>query len=1022
MADYAEKINDNISSINSYLTSSLDAVLEHHYEKVEEKLDYLVDAISVMVKESEGKEKKGKKGDKEDEKTAKTVESLGKGVESIMKSLKGFDNKAKKGGEMLMEFLDKFMTKERMKSFTDDGFAKAMNNLGMMGESIMKFAKSLTLATPWLILGIPAGLLMVPFIMAMTPALLLLALLFPIMVPASWSLRKLGKAMERFGKALLFSAIAMLNPLTILVPIVFVAIIDKFAMSALKMAVIGKEAFNDYAASVRKISVAMLLMTASILLCNFITPTAVLGFMLVLGTLLFITKKFGKPKAAAETVVAGTSLILLTASFAIAAIGLAIMNNVKWDTVLKGIAVLLTLAFIAKLMAKGKKDLITGGGILLALSGAMAIAALGMKAMEDVSIGAFLMGIGTLIVLAGIAIALSYFSVAILAGAAGLLVLALVIPVAAKAMSTASEYELNGDNINLLLGKTLLAAATFIPLAAMTIPVLIGAGVALAIGKALLSLGNGFGSFRNVTLLPERMNQIYKSILTMTAVFAGVGLSLRIVAAAKLGASTVLSVGNALFAIGLGLQQFNELDIDKFTNNANDPKKSPIYILVSSIIKPFEELGNSLTESIKPEDGFFKSLGKVFLGTKALKNAIELVGGVGGALGSIASAVQKYADMKYTDANGKQVELTPTKLEQVGANIHTIVTSITKTLTEIGEGTGYWAQVFGADGVSKGKEMISGVGTDLGAIADMVMKIAQFEMPDEKGNVKKIPADLFSEFNKEGKEVKQGRISKIIESMILSTSSVLIKLGKKEPIGTFTNSDFENGLEAFKKMQGALETIAKLASSFTTEMSNGNDNKNTPEARVERFLTALINPFIIKEGAKGIDYSRLNAMERITNKLVDVAKNEAKLGKSAEHISKISKSLNSTFDKLKEVENDKLKSVKEFFDTLIEYDKTQSEIIDKKLKRVDETMDKVKTYNDKPAKEPENKPAEKPGEPGKEGEKKVKLVEVFAALTDTMTEINTKLTDIKNKLQSGAVNVIPDNKTITKLTDAIKGK
>ena len=922
MADYAEKINDNISSINNYLTSSLDAVLEHHYEKVEEKLDYLVDAISVMVKSSEGKEKKGKRDNKEDEKTAKTVESLGKGVESIMKSLKGFDNKAKKGGEMLMEFLDKFMTKERMKSFTDSSFAKAMNNLGMMGESILKFAKSLTLATPWLVLGIPAALLMVPFIIAMTPALLLLAVLAPIMIPASWSLRKLGKAMERFGKALLFSAIAMLNPLTILVPIVFVAIIDKFAMSALKMAVIGKEAFNDYAASVKKISVAMLLMTASILLCNFITPKSVLGFMLVLGTLLFITKKFGKPKAAAETVVAGTSLILLTASFAIAAIGLAIMNSVKWDSVLKGIVVLLTLAFIAKIMAKGKKDLITGGGILLALSGAMAIAALGMRAMEDVSIEAFLMGIGTLTVLAGIAIAMSFFSGAILLGAAGLLVLALVIPVAAKAMSTASEYELNGDSINLLLGKTLLAAATFIPLAALSIPVLIGAGVALAIGKALISLGQGFGSFRSVTLLPERINQICETILTMTKTFAQVGLGLK----AKLGASTVLSVGNALFAIGLGLQQFNELDIDKFTNNANDPKKSPIYILVSSIIKPFEELGNSLTESIKPEDGFFKGLGKVFLGTKALKNAIEVVGGVGGALGSIASAVQRYADMKYTDANGKLVELDDTKLGQVANNIKKIVTSITGTLTDIGSGTKYWSVVFGADGVSKGKEMISGVGSSLGEIADMVMKIAKFEMPDEKGNVKKIPEDLFSEFNEKGEETKQGRISKIITNMILSTSSVLIKLGKKEPIGTFTDSDFEKGLEAYKKMQGALETIAKLASSFSTEITKGNE-KNTPEARVEKFLTALINPFVIKEGSKGIDYIRLNLMERVTDKLVDVAKNEAKIGKAADHISKISKSLNSTFDKLKEVENDKLKSVKEFFDTLIEYDKTQSDII-----------------------------------------------------------------------------------------------
>lgn len=1021
MADYAEKINDNITSINSYLTSSLDAVLEQNYDKVQEKLDTLIDIVTEIAKSSDGEGKKGKSDNKEEEKTAKTVESLGKGVESIMKGLKGFDSKAKKGGEMLIEFLDKFMTKERMKSFSDSSFSLAMNNLGMMGESILKLAKSLTLATPWLILGIPAGLLMVPFIIAMVPALLLLAVLSPIMVPASWSLRMLGRAMERFGKALLLSAIAMLNPLTILVPIVFVAIIDKFAISALMMSKIGRKAFNDYAASVRMITVSMLLMTASILLCNFITPKSILGFMAVLGTLFIITKTFGKPKAAVETVAAGLSLILLTTSFAIAAVGLTIMNNVKWDTVLKGIGVLLTLAILAKIMAKGKTSLIIGGGILLALSGAMAIAALGMRAMEDVSIEAFLMGIGTLVVLAGIAIALSYFSGMILLGAAGLLVLALVIPVAAKAMSEASEYELNGDNINLLLGKTLLAAATFIPLSLMSIPVLFGAGVALAIGKALLSLGRGFGSFSDVNLSHKQINQIYKSILTMTSVFAGVGLSLRIAAAAKLGASTVLSVGKALFAIGLGLQQFNELDIDKFTNNVDDPKKSPIYILVSSIIKPFEELGNNLTESIKPEDGFFKGLGKVFLGTKALKNAIEVVGGVGGALGDIASAVQNYAEMKYTDANGKQVELSSEKLLQVANNIKTIVTSITKTLTDIGQGSGYWAQVFGSDGVSKGKEMISGVGTDLCAIADMVMKIAQFEMPDDKGNIKKIPEDLFSVFDKEGKEVKQGRVSKIIENMILSTTSVLIKLGKKEPIGTLTNSDFENGLEAFKKMQGEIGNIAKLVSAFSTEIANGNE-KNSPEVRVEKFLTALINPFIFKEDSKGIDYTRLNLMERVTDKLVDVAKNEAKLGKAAGHISNISNSLNSTFDKLKSVEDEKIKSVKEFFDTLIEYDKVQSDIIDKKLKRVDETMDRVNKYDNKPYSTPDSKPSSTTEKSGKKEEGNVKMKDVFAALTATMDEINTKLTDIKNKLQSGAVNVIPDNKTITKLTDAIKGK
>jgi hypothetical protein len=317
----------------------------------------------------------------------------------------------------------------------------------------------------------------------------------------------------------------------------------------------------------------------------------------------------------------------------------------------------------------------------------------------------------------------------------------------------------------------------------------------------------------------------------------------------SMGVMAVMNMGRALTNIAGGVQSmanlkfptgfdkdgnatgYNKINSDDVVNVSTNTA-----YLVGALAAPFAKIGRGGKTTIKdpmtgkdievdfgaPSDGgimgFLKGGGDVQKGIAAVKN-------LGTTLSNLAIGVQEMAMLKMPtgfDAEGKPTGFVPfdaNSAQMVTSNTEMLVGALSGTFAKIGAnpdaaGDTWWG---GKSNITKGIELVSGMGTPLFNLAQGVQEMANLKFPaeyDAEGNVTKwyTIKDLGTLLPKiESNSIK----------LISALTNVFTKLGEKKPKGRgwafWKPTNFEKGIrlveqvgEPFQKLASAAQSAANV--------------------------------------------------------------------------------------------------------------------------------------------------------------------------------------------------------------------
>ena len=317
----------------------------------------------------------------------------------------------------------------------------------------------------------------------------------------------------------------------------------------------------------------------------------------------------------------------------------------------------------------------------------------------------------------------------------------------------------------------------------------------------------------------------------------------------SMGVMAVMNMGRALTNIAGGVQSMANLkfptgfDKDGNATGYNKINSEDVVnvstntaYLVGALAAPFAKIGRGGKTTIKdpmtgkdievdfgaPSDGgimgFLKGGGDVQKGIAAVKN-------LGTTLSNLAIGVQEMAMLKMPtgfDAEGKPTGFVPfdaNSAQMVTSNTEMLVGALSGTFAKIGAnpdaaGDTWWG---GKSNITKGIELVSGMGTPLFNLAQGVQEMANLKFPaeyDAEGNVTKwyTIKDLGTLLPKiESNSIK----------LISALTNVFTKLGEKKPKGRgwafWKPTNFEKGIrlveqvgEPFQKLASAAQSAANV--------------------------------------------------------------------------------------------------------------------------------------------------------------------------------------------------------------------
>jgi hypothetical protein len=235
----------------------------------------------------------------------------------------------------------------------------------------------------------------------------------------------------------------------------------------------------------------------------------------------------------------GVGLVLIAGSLWVAAKAFDAFAEVEWGSVMKGMTVLAGMVAAAVVLSKASKSLKEVGIGLIALGGALWVAAKGLSAFAEVNwsdIGKGIVALGGLVLAS---LALDKVKGQVLMGAAAMGAMALATWGIAKAFSAFSELDWGtiGKGMAAIAGLGVLGA-----IAGTAAPLLIAGGLALGalgaglwvVGEAMQAIGDGFDKM-NAGL--EKLAKLDGSnLLQVAAGVAALGPAMAVFAAGNVAA------------------------------------------------------------------------------------------------------------------------------------------------------------------------------------------------------------------------------------------------------------------------------------------------------------------------------------------------------------------------------------------------------------------------------------------------------------------------------------------------------
>ncbi len=384
-----------------------------------------------------------------------------------------------------------------------------------------------------------------------------------------------------------------------------------------------------------------------------------------------------------------------------------------------------------------------------------------------------------------------------------------------------------------------------------------GINSVLKVSKALMDIAKGITEFRKLKLGKNEASDLFGENGSIRTVLEGINIAFSAIGGKNREASgflgwlgverndveegigAVQGVGKTLVDLAEGVKGFANLT---FT----DPITGKQVKLDESMIGPNGTVLRNIVSVVNAVSGVFGMIGAKqkpaggimgFFGAtdNAVADGIKAVKGIGGELVALAKGVADFAALKFTDAKGNVVLITPEMFGDeknpgtIRKNIMQVVTAVSSVFGMIGSSgevsAGGFSGLFGAkeNVVAKGIEAVKGIGTELTKIASSVQVFSQIKDLDKiKSNIMSIvtsvPAAFLVAYQKYIKLLPDEAMSKI-----KSFNNIL--------------SDF---IDALKEVpDNANKKSSDMADSFTKMAMGLNGFANLKDASIEKTISYL---------------------------------------------------------------------------------------------------------------------------------------------------------------------------------------
>lgn len=698
-----------------------------------------------------------------------------------------------------------------------EALTNGLLSLADIGYSILKFAATMILATPLLLVAGVGALIWVPMLRLMISGLL-------------WATQKLDKkALKRIlvlgdvGKALLIMSaslvlMSLLAPYILKGMLVAGAILLGFGLLSMlldKMK-IGKS-LNKMAKTLKHLSIALLGLSVGLILMGLLTEpilyglaTASLVVLTLAGMFWLIDRmRIGKSmrKISRSLIMAAGAILSVTVSLVLSSLIISSLGWVEVGKVLLLVGVVAgTFFLVNKVMRKGGSKgavaLIFAAGAILAVSVAIFLARLligpvdAENIMETFGVLVVMGAVAAVFALAGVGEKfIKKGSIAMMFAGGAMIVIAIGVYAMKKAIDGLSWGNL-GMIAAIIGGLALvMGIAGAGPLPAF---IALGSAAMIVAGIALIPIGAGIAimskAVENLTM--DKIAIIGASIGGLAIVMAAAGLAAPFI---LLGSAAMLVAGVATLGISLALLALSKLDF------------SSLGSIKETGSKPFNYSG---------EKGFFGGKKTNFeVAMDAIADGMSLgplsVAGI--AMGAPmlilagAALVGVVAGIRAFSGIAKEADLPGLK-----KNVSLIVSGLADTFAEVGKkypGGGpsllsaITGNTSGQSVVAMGISAVSGMGKALTGIAKGVQAMAMLKFP--------------TGFDKEGKATGYETIdlTSAVPNLIKNTkllvsglSSVFAEVGESKAAqggnSWFSSSSYEKGIDVVTKMGTPLYNLA----------------------------------------------------------------------------------------------------------------------------------------------------------------------------------------------------------------------
>ena len=430
-------------------------------------------------------------------------------------------------------------------------------------------------------------------------------------------------------------------------------------------------------------------------------------------------------------------------------------------------------------------------------------------------------------------------------------------------------------------------AAARAALLTITVPAMIGAGVALiAISKGLTIFKAAGFTAEDGVVLESTIGSIAKAFTLVTDKKRQKELGINIDPVdLMVGIMSLSMAGNVLSSLAQGVQAWAKLEVNEYEVVNPGTSKAKLVIkarrklnegdfetaangmakVIGAIAEPFALVGR--LEKGQPSgnpiyDAIFGG-GFVSAGISALKRS-------GDTIVSLAQGVQAFATMQYTEyevvnAGTSEAKLVPKGVVKLGEaeigaaskNIASVIGVVAEAFAKVGKDESSSEGIFSGGFVSKGVKALSGVGDNLKSMVDSVLMMANREIPT---------FTLIGGGTKDAKLVP-GSPRKITDPQLFAAADTIMKILKVIANGFYDIGKSEDDSSSFwgdgyitkgiKALSGVGDIVAKvtdsvikIATGTITPMvasGSGTDTKLVPGTPIK------ITDSMLKAAAKTIN-------------------------------------------------------------------------------------------------------------------------------------------------------------------------